>query len=89
MASRHPLAAPAPAAAAPPPDVTAAAVGPRGDRSGQSDWQESGVLPFGGGGRGCGAGVPAGRGLHSSTFQLNVSAYCGIGGAFRGCLRSV
>jgi len=26
-----------------------------------------------------------GRGLHSSTFQLNVSALCGIGGAFRGC----
>jgi len=28
----------------------------------------------------------AGRGLHSFTFQLNVSAFCGIGGAFRGCL---
>jgi len=28
-----------------------------------------------------------GRGLHSSTFQLNASASCGIGGAFRGCLR--
>jgi len=27
-----------------------------------------------------------GRGLHSSTFQLNVSAFCGIGGAFRGCI---
>jgi len=26
-----------------------------------------------------------GRGLHSSTFRLNVSAFCGIGGAFRGC----
>ena len=25
----------------------------------------------------------AGRGLHSSTFQLNVSAFYGIGGAFR------
>ena len=25
-----------------------------------------------------------GRGLHSSTFQLNVSAFCGIGGAFMG-----
>ena len=29
--------------------------------------------------------VPAGRGLHSSTFRLNVSAFCGVGGAFRGC----
>ena len=25
-----------------------------------------------------------GRGLHSSTFQLNFSAFRGIGGAFRG-----
>jgi len=28
----------------------------------------------------------AGRGLHSSTFRLTVSALCGTGGAFRGCL---
>ena len=28
-----------------------------------------------------------GRGLHSFTFQLNVSAFCGIGGAFRGSFR--
>ena len=27
-----------------------------------------------------------GRGLHSSTFRLNLGAFCGIGGAFRGCL---
>jgi len=27
-----------------------------------------------------------GRGLHSSTFRLNVSAFCGIGGALRDCL---
>ena len=26
------------------------------------------------------------RRLHSSTFRLNVSAFDGIGGAFRGCL---
>ena len=26
-----------------------------------------------------------GRGLHSSTFRLNVSALCGTGGALRGC----
>jgi hypothetical protein len=26
-----------------------------------------------------------GRGLHSFTFQLNLSAFCGIGGAYRGC----
>jgi len=32
---------------------------------------------------------PKARGLHSSTFRLNVSAFCGTGGAFRGCLRSV
>jgi len=33
-------------------------------------------------------GMP-GRGLNSSTFGLNVSASCGIGGAFRGCLGDV
>jgi hypothetical protein len=27
-----------------------------------------------------------GRGLHSSTFRLNASAFCGIGGASRGYL---
>jgi hypothetical protein len=27
---------------------------------------------------------PRGRGLHSSTIQLNVSAFCGIGGACMG-----
>ena len=27
-----------------------------------------------------------GRGLHTSTSRLNVSAFCGIGGTFRGCL---
>ena len=32
---------------------------------------------------------PLCRGLHSSAFRLNVSAFCGIGGAFRGCLRGV
>jgi len=26
-----------------------------------------------------------GGGLHSSTFRLNLSALCGIGGALRGC----
>jgi len=30
-----------------------------------------------------------GMGLHSSTFRLNVSAFDGIGGAFRGCLGGV
>jgi hypothetical protein len=30
-----------------------------------------------------------GRGVHLSTFQLNVSASRGIGGAFRGCLGGV
>ena len=33
--------------------------------------------------------VPVPRGLHSSTFQLNISAFCGIGGALRGCLGGV
>ena len=33
--------------------------------------------------------VPRARGLHSSTFRLNVSAFDGIGGAFRGCLGGV
>ena len=27
-----------------------------------------------------------GRGLHSSTFRLDVSAFCGIGGVIRGCV---
>ena len=31
-------------------------------------------------------GWDGGRGLHSSTFRLNVSAFCGRGGAFRGRL---
>jgi len=32
------------------------------------------------------SGVLEGRGLHSSTFRVNVSAFCaGIGGALRGC----
>ena len=49
-----------------------------------------------GGGGGGGTGVTldgpthlgggGGRGLHSSIFRLNISAFCGIGGAFRGCL---
>jgi hypothetical protein len=30
-----------------------------------------------------------GRGLHSSTFWLNVSALCGIGGPLKGCLGDV
>ena len=33
-----------------------------------------------------------GRGLHSSIIQLNLSAFCGIGGAWRrrsGCLEDV
>ena len=29
---------------------------------------------------------PDSRGLHLFTSRLNVSAFCGIGGAFRGCL---
>ena len=31
----------------------------------------------------------SGRGLHMSTFWLNVSAVCGNVGTFRGCLGSV
>jgi hypothetical protein len=31
-------------------------------------------------------GRGGGRGLHSSTFQANVHAFRGIGGAFEGCL---
>ena len=30
--------------------------------------------------------VILGRGLHSFTFQLNIGAFCGIGGALWGCL---
>jgi len=32
------------------------------------------------------AGVASGRGLHSSTFRFNLSAFYGIGGARRGCV---
>jgi len=35
-----------------------------------------------------GRGV-AGRGVHSSTFWLNVSGFCGIEGVIRGCLGGV
>jgi len=31
----------------------------------------------------------AGRGLHWSSFRLNLSATCGIGGAHRGCVARV
>jgi hypothetical protein len=31
----------------------------------------------------------SGRGLHSSTFRLNVSAFCGIGGALNNCVGGV
>jgi hypothetical protein len=33
--------------------------------------------------------LASGRGSHSSTFWPNVSAYCGRGGASRGCLGCV
>ena len=33
-----------------------------------------------------GPGPPRARGLHSSTFRLNVNDFCGIGGVFRGSL---
>jgi hypothetical protein len=33
--------------------------------------------------------LASGRGLHSSTFQLNLSALYGIGGARRGCVACV
>jgi hypothetical protein len=29
--------------------------------------------------------MPPARGVHSFTSQLNLSAFCGIGGACRGC----
>jgi len=35
------------------------------------------------------AALPSTRGLHSSTFQLNLSALYGIGGARRGCVARV
>jgi hypothetical protein len=45
---------------------------------------------------GCGTGVVAiaclealGRGFHSLTSQLNLSAFNGIGGAHRGCVARV
>jgi len=64
-------------------------------------WRESELEPRGAVERGrVGAGraapgrlrekpLPHGRGLHSSTFRLNVSAVRGIGGALRGCLGDV
>ena len=47
-------------------------------------WRAMSARPYREGDRVC---VLQGRGIHSSTFQLNISALCGIGGAFRGCLR--
>jgi len=46
---------------------------------------------FGGGrvGKAWDTAGPGGRGFHSFTFQLNVSAFCGIGNASRGCLGGV
>jgi len=38
---------------------------------------------------GCTRTVPGGRGLYTFTFQLNVSAFCGIGGARKGCVARV
>ena len=32
---------------------------------------------------------PSSRGLHSSAFRLNLSAFCGIEGGVRGCLGGV
>jgi hypothetical protein len=48
------------------------------------------VAPGGGarGGKAAAMG-PTGRGLHSFTFQLNLTAFCGTRGAFRGCLGGV
>jgi len=34
-------------------------------------------------------GADSGKGLHSSTFRLNVSAFYGKGGAIRGCVGGV
>ena len=45
---------------------------------------------FGGGvSQVCSLLVPNSRGSHSSTFRLNVSALCGIGGAFGKCVGGV
>ena len=38
---------------------------------------------------GMGAHVETGRGLHSLTSQLNLSAFNGIGGALKGCVARV
>jgi len=38
---------------------------------------------------GAGARLPVGRGLHSSTSQVNFSAVYGIGGARNGCVARV
>jgi hypothetical protein len=48
-----------------------------------------GGVPPRSGYRGAGARRVAGRGLHSPTFWLNVSAFCGIGGAFRNCVGAI
>jgi hypothetical protein len=34
----------------------------------------------------CRQGLPLARGLHSSNFRLNVSAFCGAGVALWSCL---
>ena len=42
-------------------------------------------LPHGAAPACCGAEGAGGRGLHPSTFRLNLSAFYGKGGARRGC----
>jgi len=49
-------------------------------RAGSDDGQGGGgARPHGAGGDGAAAGPPHGRGLHSSTFRLNLSAFNVIG----------
>jgi hypothetical protein len=61
-------------APAPTPEQPPAHAGASGDRDGVPMWTLEGV---------------EGRGLHSSTFQLNLSALYGTGGARRGCVARV
>jgi hypothetical protein len=56
-------------------------------QSGGGAGQPAATFKLPGGRLRAGEGDVAGRGLHSSTFRLNVSAFCGIGGYIYGLFR--
>jgi hypothetical protein len=66
-----------------PPAPTSRAPGTHPERRRHMSWNPTGSCAP------APTAAPPARGLHSSTFQLNLSAFCGIGVAFRGCFEGV